>query len=68
MTHQPKDAMCMTCRHAVADCGPLPFSSMPALSKSKHRIIVSCTEYQDARPATERKADCRDSETAAAYS
>ncbi len=68
MTHYPKPTMCMACRHAIADCGHLPFSSMPILSKSKHRIIVSCKEYQDARPAPERQASRRNSPQTAAYS
>lgn len=68
MSYYPKPTMCMACRHAIADCGHLPFSSMPILSKSKHRIIVSCKEYQDARSATQRQADSRNSEAAAAYS
>lgn len=68
MALYPKDSMCMSCRRAIADYGHLPFSSMPILSTSKHRIIVSCTEYQDARPAPERQTDRRDSPQTAAYS
>lgn len=60
--------MCMSCKHAIADCGQLPFSTMPTISKSKHRTIVSCTEYQLARPTPECPANRRDSAQAAAYS
>jgi hypothetical protein len=49
MTHQPKGSMCMSCRHAFDDCSHLPFSTMPAISKSKGRIIVRCTEFEHAR-------------------
>ena len=54
MTHQPKGSMCMSCRHAFDDCSHLPFSTMPAMSKSKGRIIVRCTEFEHARSATQR--------------
>ena len=68
MTHQPKASMCMTCTKLLDDCSHLPFSTMPAMSKSKGRVIVRCTEFEHARSATQRKANCRDSEAAAAYS
>lgn len=68
MTHQPKGSMCMSCRHTFDDCSRLPFSTMPAMSKSKSRTIVRCTEFEHARSATQRQADSRNSEAAAAYS
>jgi len=49
MTHQPKGGMCMACRHTFDDCSRLPFSTMPAMSKSKSRVIVRCTEFEHAR-------------------
>lgn len=54
MTHQPKGSMCMSCRHTFDDCSNLPFSRMPAMSKSKSRVIVRCTEFEHARSATQR--------------
>ncbi len=68
MTHQPKGGMCMACRHTFDDCSNLPFNRMPAMSKSKSRVIVRCTEFQHAGSATQRQADRRNSEAAAAYS
>lgn len=59
MTHQPKGGMCMACRHTFDDCSHLPFSTMPAMSKSKGRVIVRCTEFEHARSATQRQADRR---------
>lgn len=67
MTYYPKDMMCMACRHAFADCGHLPFSTMPPMSKSKRRVIVSCTEFEHANRPTQRKADSSASEKAAAH-
>lgn len=54
MTHQPKGSMCMACPKLLDDCSHLPFSTMPAMSKSKGRIIVRCTEFKHARSATQR--------------
>ena len=68
MIHQPKGGMCMSCRHTFDNCSHLPFSTMPAMSKSKGRIIVRCTEFEHANRPTQRKADSRASEKAAAYS
>ena len=68
MTHYPKGTMCMACRHAIADCGHLPFSTMPPMSKCKRRVIVRCTEFEHANRPTQRQADSRASEKAAAYS
>lgn len=59
MTHQPKGSMCMSCRHAFDDCSHLPFSTMPAMSKSKGRIIVRCTEFKHAQSTTQRPAHRR---------
>jgi len=52
--HQPKGGMCMSCRHTFDNCSHLPFSTMPAMSKSKGRIIVRCTEFEHARSTTQR--------------
>ncbi len=49
MTHQPKGSMCMSCRHTFDNCSHLPFSTMPAMSKSTGRVIVRCTEFEHAR-------------------
>ncbi|MGE6778313.1 hypothetical protein ACQKFL_11800 [Vreelandella titanicae] len=68
MTHYPKDSMCMACKYAIADCGHLPFSTMPALIKTEHQVIVRCTEFEHANRPTQRQADSRASEKAAAYS
>ena len=54
MTHQPKGSLCMACRHTFDDCSNLPFPTMPAMSKSKSRVIVRCTEFEHARSATQR--------------
>ncbi|QHD50012.1 hypothetical protein CTT34_10075 [Vreelandella aquamarina] len=59
MTHQPKGSLCMACRHTFDDCSRLPFSTMPAMSKSKGRVIVRCTEFEHARPTSQRQADRR---------
>lgn len=57
MTHYPKGSMCMACRHAIKDCSHLPFPTMPALSKCKHKVIVRCTEFEHANRPTQRQAD-----------
>lgn len=59
MNHQPKASICMACTRLHDNCSHLPFSTMPAMSKSKGRIIVRCTEFEHARPATQRQADRR---------
>lgn len=46
MSHQPKASMCMACTHLHENCARLPFSTMPAMSKSKGQVIVRCTEFQ----------------------
>lgn len=63
MTHQPKASMCMACTHLHASCAHLPFSNMPAMSKSKGQVIVRCTEFEHAtnRP-TQRQAHRRPGE------
>jgi len=60
MTHQPKGSLCMACRHTFDDCSHLPFSTMPAMSKSAGRVIVRCTEFEHARSATQRPPHRRD--------
>lgn len=54
MTHQPKGSLCMACRHTFDNCSHLPFSTMPAMSKSAGRVIVRWTEFEHARSATQR--------------
>ena len=49
MTHQPKASLCMACTRLHDNCTHLPFSTMPAMSKSKGRVIVRCTEFEHAR-------------------
>jgi len=66
--YQPKSSMCMSCRHTFDNCSHLPFSTMPMMSKSAGRVIVRCTEFKHALSATQRQADSRNSEAAAAYS
>lgn len=53
MTHQPKGSICMACTKLHDNCSHLPFSTMPAMSKSKNRVIVRCTEFEHARSATQ---------------
>lgn len=67
MTHFPKGSMCMACKHAIADCSHLPFSTMPVLALIDSQIIVRCTEFEHANRPTQRKADSRASEKAAAH-
>ena len=59
MTHQPKASLCIACTKLHDNCSHLPFSTMPAMSKSKGRVIVRCTEFEHARSATQRQADRR---------
>lgn len=59
MIHQPKGSLCMACRHTFDNCSHLPFSTMPAMSKSKGRVIVRCTEFEHARSATQRPSHRR---------
>lgn len=49
--HYPKGSMCMACRYALADCGRLPFSTMPPMSQHKDRVIVRCTEFASTHTA-----------------
>ncbi|MBF57686.1 MAG: hypothetical protein CME80_08210 [Halomonas sp.] len=60
MTHYPKGSLCMACKHAIADCSHLPFSTMPILSKTDHHIIVRCTEFEHANRPTQRPPHRRD--------
>ncbi|SDI28929.1 hypothetical protein SAMN04487867_104115 [Vreelandella titanicae] len=57
----------MACKHAIADCSHLPFSTMHILSKTDNHIIVRCTEFEHANRPTQRQADSRASEKAAAH-
>jgi len=48
--HIPRGSMCMSCQHALRDCGNLDFPGMPVITKGIDWAVVRCTEFTKAAP------------------